>query len=70
MKKYNEKDIEKLKAKIDGHLKLVDKKLELHLNTEEEVENYLKFMAKFYDYSNGNRILIENQFRGAEAVGS
>lgn len=70
MKKYNEKDIEKLKAKIDGYLKLVDKKLELHLNTKEEVENYLKFMAKFYDYSNGNRILIENQFRGAEAVGS
>ncbi|EGT3953424.1 ImmA/IrrE family metallo-endopeptidase [Clostridioides difficile] len=70
MKKYNEKDIEALKSKIDGHLKLVDKKLELHLNTEEEVENYLKFMAKFYDYSNGNRILIENQFRGAEAVGS
>ncbi|MCC0784517.1 ImmA/IrrE family metallo-endopeptidase [Clostridioides sp. ES-S-0108-01] len=70
MKKYNKKDIEALKSKIDGHLKLVDKKLELHLNTEEEVENYLKFMAKFYDYSNGNRILIENQFRGAEAVGS
>ncbi|HCD8956336.1 hypothetical protein C4V23_03470 [Clostridioides difficile] len=70
MKKYNEKDIEALKAKIEGHLKLVDKKIELHLNTKEEMENYLKFMAKFYDYSNGNRILIEKQFTGAEAVGS
>ncbi|HBF9359982.1 TPA: ImmA/IrrE family metallo-endopeptidase [Clostridioides difficile] len=70
MKKYNEKDIEALKAKIEGHLKLVDKKVELHLNTKEEIENYLKFMAKFYDYSNGNRILIEKQFTGAEAVGS
>ncbi|EMJ4245468.1 ImmA/IrrE family metallo-endopeptidase [Clostridioides difficile] len=70
MKKYNEKDIEALKAKIEGHLKLVDKKVELHLNTKEEMENYLKFMAKFYDYSNGNRILIEKQFTGAEAVGS
>ncbi|HBF5866227.1 ImmA/IrrE family metallo-endopeptidase [Clostridioides sp. ZZV15-6597] len=70
MKKYNEKDIEKLKAKIDGHLKLVDKKLNLHMNTKEELESYLKFMAKFYDYSSGNQILIENQFMGAEAVGA
>lgn len=70
MKKYNEKDIEKLKSKIEEHLKLVDKKLELHLNTEEEMESYLKFMSKFYNYSDGNRILIEGQFMGAEAVGS
>ncbi|HBH4034432.1 TPA: ImmA/IrrE family metallo-endopeptidase [Clostridioides difficile] len=70
MKQYNEKDIEKLKAKINGHLKLVDKKLNLHMNTKEELESYLKFMAKFYDYSSGNQILIENQFMGAEAVGA
>ncbi|MBY2457012.1 ImmA/IrrE family metallo-endopeptidase [Clostridioides difficile] len=70
MKQYNEKYIEKLKAKINGHLKLVDKKLNLHMNTKEELESYLKFMAKFYDYSSGNQILIENQFMGAEAVGA
>jgi len=48
----------------------MEKKIEQHFHSAEELKDYLSFMGKFYQYSMSNTALIQQQFFGAQAVGS
>lgn len=59
IKKESEKLIDKANESIKSYFR------EPHLMKE-----YLKYMSKFYNYSERNSLLIDDQFKGATAVGS
>ncbi len=56
--------------KVDLLVEQANKKIDKVFNSPEDIKEYLSFMSKFYNYSFKNSILIEEQFRGARAVGS
>lgn len=48
----------------------MNQSIESYFETPEQMAEHLKFMMQFYQYSLRNTALIQNQFRGARAVGS
>lgn len=58
-----QKEIEELTSSVDG-------KINDFFENEESIMEHMKFMSKFYNYSIQNQMLIQGQFRGAQAVGS
>lgn len=64
------KSQEEKRNEIDLLVKQADEKIEKVFSSPNDLKEYLSFMAKFHNYSYRNSILIEEQFRGAVAVGS
>ena len=64
------KSQEEKRKDIDLLVKQADEKIDKVFSSPNDLKEYLSFMAKFHNYSYRNSILIEEQFRGAVAVGS
>ena len=64
------KSQEEKRKEIDLLVKQADEKIDKVFRSPNDLKEYLSFMAKFHNYSYRNSILIEEQFRGAVAVGS
>src|SRR4051794_9076394 len=58
-----QKEIEELSAQMT-------EKLDSYFESKENILEHLRFMSNFYNYSPRNMALIDNQFKGARAVGS
>ncbi|WP_283702882.1 ImmA/IrrE family metallo-endopeptidase [Clostridium perfringens] len=69
-REYKSKSQEEKRKEIDLLVKQADEKIEKVFSSPNDLKEYLSFMAKFHNYSYRNSILIEEQFRGAVAVGS
>lgn len=70
-KEYKSSKLQEEKRKeIDLLVKQADEKIDKVFSSPNDLKEYLSFMAKFHNYSYRNSILIEEQFRGAVAVGS
>ena len=69
-KTYAKKSVEDKRKEVEELTKGMEKKVEQHFHSAEELKDYLSFMGKFYQYSMSNTALIQKQFRGAQAVGS
>ena len=67
---YKKKSEEEKQKEIDILLESANKEIESIFDTPSDMKEYLYFMAKFYNYSFRNSILIQQQFKGAIAVGS
>lgn len=61
---------EERKKRVAEIMGKMDKAVENHFTTPEQLKEYIAFMSKFYDYSPRNSSLIQSQFKGATAVGS
>ncbi len=48
----------------------MDRAIEGHFTSPEQIKEYLFYMSRFYQYSSRNTSLIQSQFSGAKAVGS
>jgi hypothetical protein len=66
----NKKSAEDKKKEVEELSKTMDAAVKDHFTSPENLKEYLSFMGKFHNYSLRNSILIDKQFRGAEAVGS
>ncbi|MED4170671.1 ArdC-like ssDNA-binding domain-containing protein [Priestia megaterium] len=69
-KTYAKKSVEDKRKEVEELTNGMEKKIEQHFHSAEELKDYLSFMGKFYQYSMSNTVLIQKQFRGAQAVGS
>ncbi|GAB1786095.1 hypothetical protein PMEGAPL128_52100 [Priestia megaterium] len=69
-KTYAKKSVEDKRKEVEELTKGMEKKVEQHFHSAEELKDYLSFMGKFYQYSMSNTALIQEQFFGAQAVGS
>ena len=69
-KEYKSKSQEEKRKEIDLLVKQANEKIDNVFSSPNDLKEYLSFMAKFHNYSYKNSILIEEQFRGAVAVGS
>lgn len=67
---YNKKSEEEKRKEVDELIEKANKKIENIFDTPDDIKEYISFMAKFYNYSFRNSILIKQQFPGAIAVGS
>ncbi len=61
---------ETTKETVEDIIKATNKKLDSYFESENDIKEYLTYMAKFHKYSIGNCSKIEEQFSGAIAVGS
>lgn len=77
--RLDNKDLNNLKVKFEPKMKKIEvedliskieKSVEEYTETPEQLKEYMKFMSKFHKYSVSNNFLMQNQFSGAEAVGS
>ncbi|WP_044796828.1 ArdC-like ssDNA-binding domain-containing protein [Bacillus cereus] len=69
-KKRSPVSFEEKKQKVAALTKKMEKSIEGHFRSPEDLKEYLLFMAKFYRYSPSNIALIQSQFEGSKAVGS
>ncbi|MGW9103302.1 ArdC-like ssDNA-binding domain-containing protein, partial [Priestia megaterium] len=69
-KGYVKKSAEEKRKEIEALTKNMDKRVEQHFHSPEDLKEYLSFMGKFHQYSLSNTQLIQQQFMGAQAVGS
>ncbi len=69
-KTYAKKSVEDKRKEVEELTNGMEKKVEQHFHSVEELKDYLSFMGKFYQYSMSNTALIQEQFLGAQAVGS
>ena len=67
---YIKKTREQKETEVKTLLEDTEKKVNEYFESPESIKEYLSFMAKFYNYSVNNSILIDYQFRGAVGVGS
>jgi len=67
---YAKKTREEKESEVKTLIKDTEKKVNEYFKSPESIKEYLSFMAKLYNYSVNNSILIDNQFRGAVGVGS
>ena len=67
---YAKKTREQKETEVKTLLEDTEKKVNEYFESPESIKEYLSFMAKFYNYSVNNSILIDHQFRGAVGVGS
>lgn len=71
-KEVDKNNDKKVKIKKESE-KLVDdanEKLKNYFENPKLMKEYLEYMSKFYKYSERNSLLIDEQFKGAKAVGS
>lgn len=61
---------ETVKETVDDIIQVTNEKLDSYFESKDDIKEYLKYMSNFYKYSIGNCCLIQEQFRGARAVGS
>lgn len=64
------KTIEQKREEIKELTETMNESISSYFETPEQMAEQLKFMTQFYHYSLRNTALIQNQFRGAKAVGS
>lgn len=64
------KSAEEKRKEIEALTKDMDKRVAQHFHSPEDMKEYLSFMGKFHQYSLSNTELIQQQFMGAQAVGS
>lgn len=69
-KQYQRKSKEEKEKEIDKLILRANMGIEECLNTEEQFKELLDYISKFYKYSLRNSFLIQEQFKGALAVGS
>lgn len=69
-KKYTAKTAEEKQKEIEELSNKMTDQLSSYFVSEEALKEHLAFMSIFYNYSLRNMVLIQNQFRGASAVGS
>ncbi|QLK09379.1 hypothetical protein BMG_6154 (plasmid) [Priestia megaterium] len=69
-KGYVKKSAEEKRKEIESLTKDMEKRMEQHFHSPEDLKEYLSFMGKFHQYSLSNTQLIQQQFMGAQAVGS
>lgn len=68
-KAYTKKSAEDKRKEVEELTNGMEKKIEQHFHSAEELKDYLSFMGKFYQYSMSNTALIQEQSFGAQAVG-
>ena len=64
------KTFEQKRKEIKELTEAMNESIASYFETPEQMAEQLKFMTQFYYYSLRNTALIQNQFRGAKAVGS
>lgn len=73
-KKTNDtkKEYQKKNAKevVEEIVQETNEKINNYFESEKDLKEYLNYMSKFHQYSIGNCSLIQDQFEGANAVGS
>lgn len=69
-KGYVKKSAKEKQKEIEALTKDMEKRVEQHFHSPEDMKEYLSFMGKFHQYSLSNTQLIQHQFMGAQAVGS
>lgn len=69
-KKYTAKTAEEKQKEIEELSNKMTNQLSSYFVSEDALKEHLAFMSIFYNYSLRNMALIQNQFRGASAVGS
>jgi len=69
-RKYKRKGWEEKREEVNQVVEEMDKAIEGHFTSPEQMKEYLSFMSRFYQYSPRNTSLIQSQFSGAKAVGS
>ncbi|WWU65637.1 CHC2 zinc finger domain-containing protein [Clostridium baratii] len=67
---YKGKTKEEKEKEVDKLLEKANKGIEKSFNTLDGLKELIEYMNKFYNYSMRNTFLIQEQFRGALAVGS
>src|SRR5699024_10664766 len=65
-----QKTIEQKREEIKELTETMNKSIASYFETPEQMAEQLEFMMQFYHYSLRNTALIQNQFSGAQAVGS
>ncbi|MFD1926476.1 LPD25 domain-containing protein [Sporosarcina siberiensis] len=69
-KNYKPKTAEELAKEINDLTKGMEDKIESYFVSPEKLQEHLEFMSTFHNYSLRNMTLIDDQFKGARAVGS
>lgn len=69
-KTYKRKSQEEKEKEVDELIEKANIGIENSFTTPESLKEFLNYMSKFYNYSLRNASLIQEQFRGALAVGS
>lgn len=69
-KRYRGKTFEERRQEINKLTDDFNERLESYFISEDTIKEHLKVMSNFHNYSIRNMILIDKQFRGAQAVGS
>lgn len=69
-KTYNKKSKEDKEKEVNELLEKANEGIEKCLNTPEQFKELANYMSNFYNYSLRNAFLIQEQFKGAFAVGS
>jgi len=64
------KTFEQKREEIKKLTKTMNESIASYFETPEQMAEHLEFMMQFYNYSLRNTALIQNQFSGAQAVGS
>lgn len=70
MAKYKRKTSKDKQKEIEKLADDFSSKIDSYFESEENFKEHLKVMSEFHNYSVRNMTLIDNQFRGANAVGS
>lgn len=64
------KTFEQKREEIKKLTETMNESIASYFETPEQMAEHLEFMMQFYNYSLRNTALIQNQFSGAQAVGS
>ncbi|MDY0407191.1 LPD25 domain-containing protein [Virgibacillus sp. 179-BFC.A HS] len=64
------KTFEQKREEVKHLTDTMNQSIDSYFETPEQMAEHLAFMMQFYQYSLRNTALIQNQFRGAQAVGS
>lgn len=67
---YQPKNKEEKSKELKSIIENIDKQIETVTQTPEDIKEFFRFMSNFREYSLNNTLLIQDQFRGATAVGS
>ncbi len=67
--KNNDKK-ERIKKESENLVDKANESIKNYFRNPKLMKEYLKYMSKFYNYSERNALLIDEQFKGAKAVGS
>lgn len=70
MAKMKGKSSEEKQKELDKLTEDFSNKIDSYFVSQDSIKEHLEFMSKFHNYSLRNMTLIDDQFRGANAVGS